>query len=415
MNQSKLCRYIIIMGVVLLPLLAQGAQDTQTLSLKNLLSKVQERNPEILAAKEKWQASVNRSAKVSVLPDPQFGLMWQQIPSGTFSFGDAMPMYSFSQVIPFPGKLGTEGRMAKSMAEMDRSGLEAKIREITARTKIIYYDLFYIYRAIQINRENKKLLQRFADITEIKYSVGKSTQYDVLRARVERDILENDLITLEQEKESVEAKLNALLNRPIDSPLGIPEEWKLDSFNLEYGDLEKIALENRPELKEASFAVERSKYNLSLADKQYLPDFMLTYKNRLGMGWDAEVMLSFPLWFWKQSSGVKEAFSEKLRADASYQAMTNTVLSQVKNTLVKVQSGKRLVNLFKNSILPQTTQTLEAAIIAYQNDKIDFLTLINTQKMLQDVKLKYWKAIVVYSQSLAELEQVLGVELGGLK
>jgi len=73
------------------------------------------------------------------------------------------------------------------------------------------------------------------------------------------------------------------------------------------------------------------------------------------------------------------------------------------------------VNLFKTSIVPQTTQTLEAAIIGYQNDKIDFLTLINTQRMFQDVKLKYWKAIVVYSQNLAELEQILGVDAGGLK
>jgi len=95
--------------------------------------------------------------------------------------------------------------------------------------------------------------------------------------------------------------------------------------------------------------------------------------------------------------------------------MKNTVLAQVKAYIAKVQSGRRLVNLFKTSIVPQTTQTLEAAIIGYQNDKIDFLTLINTQRMFQDVKLKYWKVIVVYSQNLAELEQILGVDAGGLK
>ena len=91
------------------------------------------------------------------------------------------------------------------------------------------------------------------------------------------------------------------------------------------------------------------------------------------------------------------------------------MLAQVKAYIAKVQSGRRLVNLFKTSIVPQTTQTLEAAIIGYQNDKIDFLTLINTQRMFQDVKLKYWKVIVVYSQNLAELEQILGVDAGGLK
>jgi len=401
--------------IALLPCLAGASQDTQPLLLEEVIKEAREKNPEITAAKEKWQASVSRQGRVSGLPDPQAGFMWEQIPSGTFSFGEAMPMYSFSQMIPFPGKLVAEGRIAKAAAEMDRSAWEAKVREINARTKTVYYDLYYAHRAIQINRENKELLKRFVNIAEVKYSVGKAAQYDILRARVERDILENDLIALELEKESVEAKLNALLNRPVDSRLGVPEEWELNSFDLEYGKLAEIALRNRPELKEASSAVEKSSHALGLAGSQYLPDFMLTYKNRLGMGWDAEVMFSFPLWFWKQSSGVKEAASEKLRADASYQAMKNTVLAQVKAYIAKVQSGRRLVNLFKTSIVPQTTQTLEAAIIGYQNDKIDFLTLINTQRMFQDVKLKYWKAIVVYSQNLAELEQILGVDAGGLK
>jgi len=401
--------------IALLPCLAGASQDTQPLLLEEVIKEAREKNPEITAAKEKWQASVSRQGRVSGLPDPQAGFMWEQIPSGTFSFGEVMPMYSFSQMIPFPGKLVAEGRIAKAAAEMDRSAWEAKVREINARTKTVYYDLYYAHRAIQINRENKELLKRFVNIAEVKYSVGKAAQYDILRARVERDILENDLIALELEKESVEAKLNALLNRPVDSRLGVPEEWELNSFDLEYGKLAEIALRNRPELKEASSAVEKSSHALNLAGSQYLPDFMLTYKNRLGMGWDAEVMFSFPLWFWKQSSGVKEAASEKLRADASYQAMKNTVLAQVKAYIAKVQSGRRLVNLFKTSIVPQTTQTLEAAIIGYQNDKIDFLTLINTQRMFQDVKLKYWKAIVVYSQNLAELEQILGVDAGGLK
>jgi len=186
------------------------------------------------------------------------------------------------------------------------------------------------------------LLKRFVNIAEVKYSVGKAAQYDILRARVERDILENDLIALELEKESVEAKLNALLNRPVDSRLGVPEEWELNSFDLEYGKLAEIALRNRPELKEASSAVEKSSHALNLAGSQYLPDFMLTYKNRLGMGWDAEVMFSFPLWFWKQSSGVKEAASEKLRADASYQAMKNTVLAQVKAYIARFSPAEGL-------------------------------------------------------------------------
>ena len=73
--------------IALLPCLAGASQDTQPLLLEEVIKEAREKNPEITAAKEKWQASVSRQGRVSGLPDPQAGFMWEQIPSGTFSFG----------------------------------------------------------------------------------------------------------------------------------------------------------------------------------------------------------------------------------------------------------------------------------------------------------------------------------------
>jgi len=394
-----------------------GAEEGKV-TLDEVIREAKEKNPEILEAKEKWLAARSTIWQARTWPDPQFGIMWEDIPRGEFSLGEAsMRMYSISQKIPFPGKLTFKGRVAKRSAEMAYQMYKAKEIEIIAKVKKAYFQLFFVHRSIEINQRNKELLRKFAKIAEIKYAVGKAPQHDVLKAQVELSLLTDELITLKQEKDTAEAKLNTLLNRPAFSPLGKPEEWEATPLKLKYGELEKLALENRPELKGMDYAVERSKSAFNLARTDFLPDFTFTYRwSEMPPGtdwdkWDAMLMMDIPLWFWKQSYGMSEAKAEKNRAEAGYQAMKNMVLFQVQDALVRVDSSWRRVNLFSTSILPQAEQTMRAAAIAYETEKVDFLTLIRSQKMYQDAELKHYNSLMKYGQNLAELEGIVGIDL----
>lgn len=394
------------------------AEETR-ITLNEVIREAKEKNPEILEAKERWLATKSKIWQARTWPDPQFGIMWENIPRGEYSLGDAnMRTYSLSQKIPFPGKMTLKGRVANRSAQMAYQMYKTKEIEVITKVKGAYFQLFFIHKSIEINQRNKGLFQQFAKIAETKYAVGKAPQHDVLKAQVELSLLTDELIALEQEKDAAEARLNALLNRPALSPLGEPEEWEATPLKLKYEELEKLALENRPELKGMDYAVERSKTALNLARAELLPDFTITYRwSEMPPGtdwdrWDAMLMMDIPLWFWKQSYGMSEARAEKSRAEAGYQAMKNMVLFQVQDALVRVDSSWRRANLFKASIIPQTEQTMRAAAIAYETEKVDFLTLIRSQKMYQDAELKYYNSLMKYGQNLAELELVVGINLG---
>jgi outer membrane protein TolC len=389
--------------------------EISKITIDEIIQDARENNPEILETKKKWITIKRKIPQVRTWPDPQVGVMWEDISRDKSDVNEAsMRMYSISQKIFFPGKLTLKGKITKKSAQMAYQMYKAKEIEIISRVKKAYFQLSFVHKSIEINDRNKELLQKFAKIAETKYTVGKAPQHDVLKAQVELSLLVDELITLEQEKDTAEARLNTLLNRPTLSPLGIPEGWDPKQFKLKYEDLEKLTLENRPELKGMDYAVKRSKNALILAHTQFLPDFMVTYRQKempLGSdwdNWDAMVTATFPLWFWKQSYGISEAKAEKNRSEAAYQSMRNMVLFEVQDVLVKVDSSWRLVNLFKTSIIPQAEQTMKAATIAYETEKVDFLTLINSQKMLQDIELKYYNALMKYGKNLAELERVVG-------
>ena len=99
--------------------------------------------------------------------------------------------------------------------------------------------------------------------------MGKATQRDVLAAQVELLYPANNVIVLNKEKESIIAQLNILLDRPTQAVIGKPRRLEKRPFKYSLGELENLAVNNRPELKKYDHAVKRNEANLKLSKKDY--------------------------------------------------------------------------------------------------------------------------------------------------
>jgi len=91
--------------------------------------------------------------------------------------------------------------------------------------------------------------------------------------------------------------------------------------------------------------------------------------------------------------------------------MKNMALFDVQKELSKFNATQRRTNLFRTTIIPQTEQALKAANIAYETGKIDFLTLISSERNLINARLKYYETLTKHGENLAELERVVGTSL----
>ncbi len=83
----------------------------------------------------------------------------------------------------------------------------------------------------------------------------------------------------------------------------------------------------------------------------------------------------------------------------------------VKDFHFKVQTAERLVKLYRDSIIPQAEQSLKAAEIGYQAGQVDFLNLIDSQRVLLDFNLAYYRSVADFGIDISELERVIGIEL----
>lgn len=399
------------------------AQDTdpvlrKTLALPELIQEALARNPEIVAARKQWEAATNRIVQARSLDDPTLSVQLWNFPQ-TFNVTQTQnSIFGLSQNLPFPGKLALKGDVASRSADMTEQALRAKERELVARLKQAYYDLFLAQKAIQIHHEQVELLGQFVEITTAKFRTGKGSQADVLKAQVELSMLFQHLPVLEQRRETADAMLNTLLDRDSTSPLGIPQEPSQIPLDKTLDDLHRLALNDRPELKAAELAVQRNEQSRALAQRQYYPDFNVAFQRfqnfQANDGFGAYVAMSISFAFWtkpKYDAGVQEAAAAVSAARAQQHTLENLTRFQVKDLLARLRATDQVATLYRTTILPQAEQSLEAARVGYRAGKAGFLDLIETQRTWRGFQLEYFKALVDRQHRLAELEQVVGGDL----
>ncbi|MFH1640699.1 MAG: TolC family protein [Candidatus Omnitrophota bacterium] len=396
------------------------AQQPQQLNLAELISEAKENNPDILAAKKRWEASLARVPQAKSLEDPAVGLKFEKAQKNPLNL-DTTPamdrMLSVSQMLPWFGKLPLKGKIALVESQMSASEYKNKELEIINKVKNAYYGLFMNYKEIELSEASLAFLNNIAKIAEAKYVVGDILQEELFKINLEIASLSTLIQNLNEEQSSKKTQLNILLNREPEVPQGPVELGEDISFKSDMNSLYRLTLENQPELLIFSYAIEKNKYAKSLAKKSFFPDLMAGIVMRgLTTGnigpWDLMLSFTVPLWFWtKQRYEVKEAIANLDEAKAAYEAMKNKAFSETKDLFTKVEISKNKIELYKANLIPILEGSIGSSLAAYRSGKGDFMMLLDNERMLIETRMNYYKMLVAYNMNLTDLERVVGLNL----
>jgi cobalt-zinc-cadmium efflux system outer membrane protein len=419
----SLAKVILFSFIILTPFSSSAQSEKSRLNVDQLVDEALQNNPEISAAKIKWEVFKEKIPQSYALEDPMFGFGIINLPTN-FSFRDedmTMKEFSISQKFPFPGKRPLMKEMASKEAEAVSTEIQGKIHQIIKNVKAAYYDLSHIYRTTEVTQRNKRILEDFAKIAETRYAVGEGIQQDVFKAHVEVSKMVDDLIMLGQRKRSMEAKLNALLNRPPETPMGEPEEVVFRKFPFTIEELQKMALEMNPTLKGMKKMIEAKEKAYALAKREYYPDF--NFKFAYGQRDNSPDMkrrdmltgmveMNIPIFYKsKQDRKVAETKAEILATEAQYRAMKNEVLFMITDMASMIQRGERQLELYKTGIIPQASLQINSAMSAYRVNRADFMTLLDSQMTLYKYELEYHQALTEYEKNVASLGAAIGKQI----
>jgi len=396
---------------------AQGgaAAEEPVLQLNAAIGEAMQRNPDIAAAKARWQSSRAKVPAASALPDPQVGIEYWGFRQA-FNLGDAPETwYDVSQEIPFPGKLAVRSKIARHAAEKDEALYAAVIRTVVTRVKSAYVQWFLANRSLELIQYNVDLLRRVTDVAQAKYAANLRPQLDALRAQLESSKLLNLSLQLEGERQAAQAELNSLLGRAANEPLGQPKEPSLEPLAFTYEELERLALAQRPEIRVAEHELLHMQAETAEAKLDYAPDLMVQYSRRtLDAGTDDNIVMfkvNVPLWFWKQGSLVKAAKAAQQAAQEELRSQQLETRAGVKTYLAKVQTTRQMGQVYQTSLLPQAQQAIDAALQGYEANRVEFTDLVDSQRQWVELQMEHYQYLAMYWQYVAALERFVGEEL----
>ena len=393
--------------------------DGPALSLQTAIDQALDRNPELIALRKEFEASRYRPAQEHSLPPPMFEAQIWQWPINSFNPANTnMYMFMVNQELPGRGKRTLRAAAAEADVAMSGNDIAVRARQLVGEVKGAYAEVFVARRAIDIFSDNLSLLRQMADVSQAKYSTGRISQQDVLKPVVELSMIHDQIITFGERRDIATARLNTLLDRPPDAPIGALAEPREQAALPSADALQRLAFERQPELKGTELAIDKARADLAVVKQEYKPDFsvqagyMLTPRDTDAVM--ARVGISWPNAPWARggiAARVSEATAAVAAADARRQATVNAVRLAVQEGYIRVQSAQRHASLLRTTIVPQSQQTLDVSRVAYQTDRVDFLALIDNQRVLLEAQLEYVRALSDIEQAFADLERAVGAEL----
>ncbi len=404
-------------------------------TLGEFLNDVRDRNPSVQEARSQTLSVLAQIPQARAWDDPLVGVEFIRAPlmcggqsnpvlfpqTGTVTIDCSSLIMSrletdvfLQQMIPFPGKKSAMANAAMAKGRMAGETQRAVLSDVITGARQAYAMLLTAQERLRVNQESETTLGQILDLAQVKYSVGGVTQANVLKVQVEMAKLQNDRIAILQEIGSAQAMMNALRGLPATSPVAkavlLETKHPGDSLDAYIAS----ASEHRPEIVRMNHEIEMTQWDLTSARRDWLPDFMVRgmYMHMANDdGWALMVGITVPIAPWSAGGhGGKVDENDALHAAAqkSLVRMQTMIEAEVRTVWTRMTVRHEQCERYTNVIIPKAQQSLESALTDYQTAKIDFLSLLDSYRMVQMLRMEYAMTLGNYLDDLALFDRAIG-------
>ncbi|QEG41267.1 TolC family protein [Roseimaritima ulvae] len=397
--------------------------DPHSASVEYFVGIALSRHPKILAARQRVAAATNVIPQAKALPDPTFNNTFWPLHDNAIqtAAGRVANQMSVNQMVPFPDKLKTKAVIARREVQIAQTEVDAIAREITESVRLAYFEVWFATRAIDIIEETKDLVADLTDVAEARYRSGGSQQ-DVLRAQLETDRLDEQLINLHKQKQVAQADLATLLQQPVSLLPEASNQLGISDAPQQIESLVALAEECNPKLRGLTWEIQRDRDKERLACLQQYPDLSV------GLHWglvsdnnsvlspvaNGNDQLSFsigttlPIWREKINFGIREAAHRRSSTTRRLEAERDELYGKIRRLIVQADALKEQRQIYEGRIIPRTEATLKLAIADYRGKRTDFFTLIETYRELLMFETQLARIDATLAGTIAQLDRTVG-------
>lgn len=398
---------------------AEGSGASAPADLGALLREAMERNASIQAAAARLEAALRVPSQARTAPDPEAVLRYLNDGLSSFTLGErefSELSLAWTQEVPYPGKLRLAGEVAKLEAERVEKSLGLIRLDVTAAVKSAYADLYRLDRTSALLEETRATLEVLAEAARRRYEVGDGIQESVLKAQTGILRVEAEIASVRQERRAAEVRLNAVVGRAEDVPVGPALHLPDADLPANSEPLSEAAVAGSPEIAGLDASVRRSEASLRLARLNLKPDFSWTAQYSYRDEFDPMIAGAFGVRLpvrrdRKQAQAVLQAESEFTAARQDLADAQVRLRAGVRDLVARARRADRLARLFAEGVVPQAWMALESARASYAVGRLPILDVLTDVSTLLEAQIEQVAQEAERFQALVALEPLVGREL----
>ena len=253
---------------------AAAAALSPRFSLETLETLAFFRNPGIKAGENRARAAIDTYSQVLALDDilRQYTAFTEGLKTGVGPLKGKEPMKT---KFPFPGVLSLKGEIVGQEIRAVMEDLEIARREAITASRKAYWDLLFARKAEKITGVTLGLYRHLEQVAATRYETGGTSYQDVIKVRIQREILEEELNTLLERQRNWKTKILEILNLPPETRIGLPENREPIRTLPPLTALYKQAYDRRQELRRMRARLGKMERLIEMAETLIIPPYSL--------------------------------------------------------------------------------------------------------------------------------------------
>lgn len=373
-----------------------AAPSGAVLALDEAVRLAVEKQPLLEAQSAAVASARQRAVADAQLPDPRLSFGVSDFPIDTrtaYSLRKddfTMTTVELMQDFPRAQKRRLRGERGEREAEMSEQELAALNLSIPRDAALAWVDVWWPERALELARAAAHDADLQAQAAEISYRTGRATQADVLAARVDFQVVGDVVAEWTQRAEQARSALSRWIGADADRPI----RSELPTWDPP-PDLAALLrrVRTHPLLNSAAKQVEVAQAELGLARLAYKPDWSLGLEYAFRFERSDFIGLKFsmdlPVFAAnRQDRGLAAKLHEKNRAEQLQEDVWRQQSALAHQSLANWLRLQERLMQYAQVILPQSTQRLDAARLAWQSGQGTLIAVLDARRVDLDNRLK---------------------------
>ena len=297
--------------------------------------------------------------------------------------------------------------------------LENSLQTVRLTATNYYFNILRCRNEIEVYEENVRTLQEYLNNVNAQFRAGTVAKADILSTEVRLANARQTLVTAQNDYDIAVATLSSFMLLPADTLLRTQDQLTYQHYNLNLANCTAFALENRPDVAAAEFAIKQAESGVRAAKAGYRPTVNAEVSKNLSgknpfadtysEGWTAGVTATWNIF----DNGVTAA--QVKSAEATLNQTQESAAELRESVQLEVQSAYLTLNAAEKNIattrlaIASAEEDYKIAVVRYQAGVGTNLDVMDANDKLTQAKNNYYNALYTYNTAKASLDKAMGI------